>query len=52
MKKPMLSAREHECPGCQGTGFPPVVEPRPDFRIYPLQCEECLGKGHISDTAN
>jgi DnaJ-class molecular chaperone len=39
---------EHDCPACNGTGFPEVVQPtQPGVRIYPAQCKECHGKGRI-----
>jgi hypothetical protein len=52
MKKPYAYPNEHECPACSGTGFPAVAQLRPGFRIYPVQCKECLGKGRISDRGN
>jgi DnaJ-class molecular chaperone len=37
---------ERECPGCNGTGSPPVVQPtQPTLRIHPARCKQCLGKG-------
>jgi DnaJ-class molecular chaperone len=50
MKKPVLKSAEHECPECNGTGFAPVKQPtRPNVRIYPERCKECLGKGRIAN---
>ncbi len=53
MKKFLAVPTEHDCPACNGTGFPAVVQPvRPGFRIYPVQCKECLGKGRILSSVN
>jgi DnaJ-class molecular chaperone len=42
--------KEHTCPACNGTGFPPVKKPvEPGHRIYPVKCEICGGKGKITD---
>ncbi len=39
---------EHNCPACNGTGFPFTMQPvQPDRRIYPVQCKNCGGKGRI-----
>jgi DnaJ-class molecular chaperone len=47
MKKLQAISSEHDCPACNGTGFPAVPQPRPGFRVYPVQCKECLGKGRV-----
>jgi DnaJ-class molecular chaperone len=52
LKKPYVNPNEHECPACNGTGFPDVAQLRPGFRTYPVQCKECLGKGRISVSDN
>jgi DnaJ-class molecular chaperone len=53
MKKPFVNSTEHECPGCNGTGYPPVLQPaQPTLRIYPAQCKECHGKGRVAGVAN
>jgi DnaJ-class molecular chaperone len=39
---------EVECPGCNGTGFPAVVQAaQAGRRIYPPPCKQCLGKGRV-----
>jgi DnaJ-class molecular chaperone len=44
-RKPDL---EIECPGCGGTGFPPVLKrTKPGRKIYPSRCKQCLGKGRV-----
>jgi DnaJ-class molecular chaperone len=51
MKKSVAPPAEHECPACNGTGFPVVMQPvRPGFKIYPVKCKECRGKGWMSET--
>lgn len=53
MKKPSMKPTEHECPACNGTGFPVVMQPvQPGRKIYPVQCKNCDGKGRISEAAN
>jgi hypothetical protein len=53
MKKPSMKPTEHECPACNGTGFPVVMQPvQPGRKIYPVQCMNCAGKGRISEAAN
>jgi DnaJ-class molecular chaperone len=53
MKKPSMKPTEHECPACNGTGFPVVMQPvQPGRKIYPVQCKNCAGKGRISEAAN
>jgi DnaJ-class molecular chaperone len=51
MKK--LSATiEHECPACNGTGYPMVMQPvQADRKIYPVRCEKCGGKGRVTAIA-
>jgi DnaJ-class molecular chaperone len=52
MKKPSVKPTEHECPACNGTGFPVVMQPvQPDRKIYPVQCVSCSGKGRITEAA-
>jgi DnaJ-class molecular chaperone len=39
---------ERKCPACNGTGFPPVKQPKEQGRkIYPARCERCDGKGWV-----
>jgi len=41
-----VNQTEHECPVCNGTGFPPVQQPvQPGRKIYPAPCKKCKGKG-------
>jgi DnaJ-class molecular chaperone len=50
MKK--AATAEVKCEACNGTGFPPVIQPaRPGRRIYPPPCTVCGGKGRISAQA-
>lgn len=47
---PPLPAKQAEfkCPACNGTGFPPVKQPRePGRKIYAARCERCDGKGWV-----
>ena len=42
--------REHICAACDGTGFPKVKQPAlATYKIYPVKCEVCAGKGRIPD---
>jgi DnaJ-class molecular chaperone len=42
--------KEHICPACNGTGFPPVEQPaRAGHKIYPVKCKACDGKGKITE---
>jgi DnaJ-class molecular chaperone len=41
-------ADEEKCESCNGTGYPPVKEPKPGTRIYWPPCKECGGKGRIN----
>jgi DnaJ-class molecular chaperone len=44
-----VNQTEHECPACNGTGFPPVQQPvQPGRKIYPATCKRCKGKGRMS----
>jgi len=53
MKKIPAKPLEHKCPACDGTGFPAVTQPaRPGRKIYPVRCENCAGKGRITEAAN
>ncbi|MCK1516113.1 hypothetical protein IVB22_26940 [Bradyrhizobium sp. 190] len=45
MNKPRSS--EIKCGACNGTGFPPVRQPKPGRRIYPAPCRKCGGKGRV-----
>jgi DnaJ-class molecular chaperone len=48
-----LKIKEHDCKACDGTGFPTVKQPMlATYKIYPVKCEACAGKGRITDTAN
>ena len=39
---------EETCPGCNGTGFLPVItQPANGKRIYPPRCMKCDGKGKV-----
>jgi DnaJ-class molecular chaperone len=45
-----VNQTEHECPVCNGTGFPPVQQPvQPGRKIYPAPCKKCKGKGRITE---
>jgi DnaJ-class molecular chaperone len=53
MKKLSTKPPEHKCPACNGTGFPIVMQPvQPGHTIYPVRCENCGGKGRITEGAN
>jgi hypothetical protein len=53
MKKPTLNPIEQKCPGCNGTGYPTVVQPARTIRkIYPAPCKQFGGKGRINEAAN
>jgi DnaJ-class molecular chaperone len=55
IKDETLSTQQTEikCPACDGTGFPTVTQPvQPGRQIYPRPCEECGGKGRITEAAN
>jgi hypothetical protein len=53
MKKLSTKTAEHNCPACNGTGFPVVMQPiQPGRRIYPVQCKDCSGKGRIAGAVN
>jgi DnaJ-class molecular chaperone len=53
MKKLSTKPPEHKCPACNGTGFPVVMQPvQPGHKIYPVRCENCGGKGRITEGAN
>jgi DnaJ-class molecular chaperone len=40
--------REVECPACNGSGFPTVMQPKqPGRKIFPAPCKQCHGKGRI-----
>ena len=44
---------EAKCKACNGTGFPPVIQPaRPGRRVYPPPCTVCGGKGRIINLAD
>jgi DnaJ-class molecular chaperone len=52
MRKPP-DPTEQECPACNGTGYPVVMQPvRPGRKIYPPPCKKCGGKGRITEAAN
>jgi len=39
---------ETNCPACNGTGYPVVLQPvQPGRKIYPAKCKKCGGKGRI-----
>jgi len=43
---------EINCPTCEGTGFPKVLQPeQPGRKIFPAPCPQCHGKGRISPLA-
>jgi DnaJ-class molecular chaperone len=43
---------EVKCQACNGTGFPPAIQPaRLGRRIYPPLCKVCGGKGRIMSSA-
>jgi DnaJ-class molecular chaperone len=47
--KPKEIVTEIECPACEGTGFPTVMQPKqPGKKIYPAPCKQCLGKGRLA----
>jgi len=49
MAKKKTAPPEVKCEACNGTGFPPVIQPTwPGRRIYPPRCTVCGGKGRIS----
>jgi DnaJ-class molecular chaperone len=52
MKKLSEHFAEQSCSTCNGTGFPMVAQPVPGRRIYPAPCEECRGKGRVTEVAN
>jgi DnaJ-class molecular chaperone len=40
--------KERDCPGCNGTGFVAVVQPKqPGRRIFAPRCSKCEGKGKV-----
>lgn len=42
---------EVKCEACNGTGFPPVMQPsRLGRRLYPPPCTVCGGKGRVART--
>jgi hypothetical protein len=42
MPKPPANPNEQECPACNGTGYPVVMQPvRPGRKIYPAPCKKC-----------
>jgi DnaJ-class molecular chaperone len=44
-----MAVAEVECPGCNGTGFPPVKPSLlPGRKIFAARCKECLGKGRLT----
>jgi DnaJ-class molecular chaperone len=46
-----LKIKERTCPACNGTGFPRSMQPTyPGRKIYPVKCEDCQGKGKITET--
>jgi DnaJ-class molecular chaperone len=50
MRTPHMKPREKFCVACNGTGHLKVVKPtKPNVRIYPPQCKECLGKGRVAN---
>jgi DnaJ-class molecular chaperone len=52
MKNLSPKPNEHKCPKCDGTGFPLVKQPgQPGRKIYPVRCENCGGKGRITEAA-
>jgi DnaJ-class molecular chaperone len=53
MKKLSTKLPEHDCPECNGTGFRVVMQPvQPGRKIYPGRCENCSGKGRITEDAS
>jgi DnaJ-class molecular chaperone len=53
MKKLPAKPPERKCPACNGTGFSVVAQPeRPGRKIYPARCENCAGKGRITEASN
>jgi DnaJ-class molecular chaperone len=49
---PTFSAKpiERKCPACNGTGYPPVKQPKePGRKIYSARCERCDGKGWVTE---
>src|SRR5258708_38241442 len=51
MKKPSVKPTESNCPACNGTGYPVVMQLTPGRKIYPAPCKKCGGKGRISEAA-
>jgi len=49
MKKPSVKPTESNCPACNGTGYPVVMQLTPGRKIYPAPCKKCGGKGRISE---
>jgi hypothetical protein len=48
MRKPRRSFQEKPCTACNNTGHVEAAKPtKPNVRIYPPQCKECLGKGRV-----
>ena len=46
-----VKIKEHTCPACNGTGFPPAIPSvQPAHKIFPVKCEACNGKGKVTDT--
>ena len=44
MPKPPANPNEQECPACNGTGYPVVMQPvQPGRKIYPAPCKKCCG---------
>jgi DnaJ-class molecular chaperone len=53
MRKPPAKPTEQECPACNGTGYPVVMQPvQPGRKIYPAPCKKCGGKGRTTEDAN
>jgi DnaJ-class molecular chaperone len=51
MKKPSVKPTESNCPACNGTGYPVVMQLTPGRKIYPAPSKKCDGKGRISEAA-
>jgi hypothetical protein len=46
--KSKVASAEAKCPGCDGTGFPPVAQADQGRKIFPPACKQGLGKGRIT----
>jgi DnaJ-class molecular chaperone len=52
MRQKAEKIKEHDCPACDGKGYPAVKQPeKPGLRIYPVQCKSCGGKGKVTDAS-